>query len=768
MMAFKPLWRVSSHSKPSWLLVVVCVSLLGLTGCDGRDDTEVEPVTVDATMTPDSFLSFINDQAKFGVGDYQVVVSPETDGASGSYQLTVTLPDGSSQSFSGSWPVVSGSTVSGSAGSGLAGSAATPENNPSHDLTLSQSGALSFSLNSSIAGHLYLMKNGSVIADEGANEAGTSTSLSWTLDASEIDSQAYAEAYYELIDPNDERTTLADWKRTNGFDQGGVTHVVFRDTKDLGYGRDMYARTTEEGGLAFYVDNYVVIFQEGSSSNYGPLNLDAALAQDRNRHIGTNAIEFSRLDPDDPDSPRILKFFTFSPEDGNGDQSRILRANLDGRGIKYMPTMCLVCHGGTMLPLNEDGSFPEQSVLTAKFNRLELDSFEYGEESGQTRTDQEASLKLLNQWILNSYQEITERDANTRGKWWGDFAIDILEGHYGGESLPNDSYQEDIPEGWQASDSRPEGVELLYTEVIEPHCVSCHSLRGTEAGNRETTLVNGELISLANAISFSSYEQFISYNDKIIEYVFRRGVMPLSLRNYEKFWDDPEGAPSRLASFLAGFDVFNANREVEEPGAPYARPGEDRQAQSPVQLTASESLFSDRYSWAVVDAPVGANFSFSSDTVISPIFTTDTDGDYDIELTVGNDSGATDTSGFTLTIDSQGIDQRALTFVDDIRPILGSDTRTRCSACHNDTTGRQGIPVYYDDSNPNQYLDVRARVNLASPQDSLLLLKPTQRQHGGGIQIFRNTLNGETTYQTLLNWIREGAVCGDDENICPE
>ncbi|MFC3150848.1 hypothetical protein ACFOEK_07400 [Litoribrevibacter euphylliae] len=743
-------------------LGLVFTSLFGLWGCDSRDDTEVDAATVDSTMTPDRFLSFINDQAQLGIGDYQVVVSPENDGDTGSYQLTVTLPDGSSQNFSGSWPVVSGAAAT---------TAASPENNPSHDISLSQSGALSFSLSSSVAGHLYLMKNGSLIADE----AGTSPSLSWTLDASEIDSQAYAEAYYELVDPNNERTTLADWKTVNGFDQGGVTHVVFRDTKDLGYGRDMYVRETEAGGLAFYVDNYVVIFQEGSSSNYGPLNLDAALAQDRNRHIGTNAIEFSRLDPDDPTSPRVLKFFTFSPEESTGEQARLLKANLDGRGIKYMPTMCLVCHGGTMLPLNDDGTFPVQSVLSAKYNRLELDSFEYGEEQGQTRLDQEANLKQLNQWILNSYQEINARNQDTRGKWWGDYAIEMMEGHYGGAGLPNDTYDVEVPSGWQASDTRPEGVEVLFTDVIEPHCVSCHSLRGTEAGNRETTTVNGEVISLANAISFSSYEQFISYNDKIIEYVFRRGVMPLSLRNYEKFWDDPDGAPSTLASFLTGFDVFNEDREVEEPGQPYARPGEDRQARSPVQLTAVESLFSDQYAWQVMDAPAGAEYSFSAtssvtsttSSSISPVFITDTDGDYEIQLTVSNGSGESDSASFVLTIDSQGIDQTSLNFVDDVRPILGSDTLARCSNCHNQATGRQGIPVYYDDSNPNQYHDVLARVNLAYPQDSLLLLKPTQLQHGGGIQINRNTVSGEAEYQTLLNWIREGAVCGDDENICP-
>ncbi|GAA3928322.1 hypothetical protein [Litoribacillus peritrichatus] len=729
------------------LFVVLCSSLI-LSGCGGRDDTEVEPITVDGSMTPDSFLTPINTQSSITAGQYQVVVSPETDGQTGSYQLTVSLPDGTAQTFTGSWP----------------NTAATRANNPSHELTFTTGGALNFQLTSTVPGHLYLVKNDRLVAEQ----AGTENSLSWRFNASGVSSEQYAQAYYRAVDPSDERTTLADWKNVNGFGQGGITHVTFRDTKDLGYGRDMYARQTSEGGLAFYVDNYVVILREGSSANYGPLNLDAALAQDSERHIGSNAIEFSRLDPDDPDSPRILKFFTFAPEDRDGVQQRITAANLDGRGIKYMPTMCLVCHGGTMLPLEDDGTFPVQTLLSAKFNRLEPESFEYGDEVGQTRNDLEDELKLINSWIHQSYVSFNERDSDTQGKWDADFAIEIMEGHYGGEGLPNARYDSDsVPSGWRASFARPEGVELLYSEVVEPHCISCHSLRGTEAGQREQVLVDGELVSLANAINFASYEQFISYSDRIIEYVFRRGVMPLSLRNYEKFWQDPEGPPSRLAAFLPGFNVFNANREVEEPGKPFARPGENRTVQSPVQLNASESLFATGFEWSVTNAPVGASYNFNSATSVSPVFSADTDGDYTLSLTVNNGS-ASATATTVLTIDSSVTDQTALTFVDHIRPIMGSDSLTNCSSCHNPTTGRQGIPVYYDDSNPNQYRDVLARVNLAVPEDSLLLIKPTNQQHGGDIQINRNTLVGEANYQTLLNWIREGAVCGTDVNICPE
>ena len=335
--------------------LIACLSML-LVACGGRDDTEQDAVSVDSAMTPDSFLTAINTQSAVAAGEYQVVVSPETDGQTGSYQLSVTLPDGSVQALAGSWPVT----------------AATRLTNPSHDLQIGSGGALTFELTSTVPGHLYLVKNGQLVDEQSS----TSNSLIWSFDASGVSSEAYAQAYYRAVDPNDERTTLADWQQVNGFDQGGITHVTFRDTNDLGYGRDMYARQTTDGDIAFYVNNYVVILREGDSANYGPLNLDAALAQDSERHIGSNAIEFSRLDPDDPNSPRILKFFTFSPADSDGVQTRITAANLDGRGTKYMPTMCLLCHGGTMLPLDDNGDFPVQTLLSAKFNRLDPNSFE--------------------------------------------------------------------------------------------------------------------------------------------------------------------------------------------------------------------------------------------------------------------------------------------------------------------------------------------------------------------------------------------------------
>jgi hypothetical protein len=66
------------------------------------------------------------------------------------------------------------------------------------------------------------------------------------------------------------------------------------------------------------------------------------------------------------------------------------------------------------------------------------------------------------------------------------------------------------------------------------------------------------------------------------------------------------------------------------------------------------------------------------------------------------------------------------------------------------------------------YDRVMARVDLRDPEASRFLLKPTGSVgHGGGTVIDTSTPSGQADYNTLLNWIREGAVCGVSATLCP-
>lgn len=582
---------------------------------------------------------------------------------------------------------------------------------------------------------------------------------------SRISSEAYARAYYAAVDPFERRTTLAAWKAVNGFDNGIVAHATFRDTKDLGYGRDMYARRRADGGVAVYVDNYVVAATPGDATRYGPLNLEAAQVPDRDFLFSTNAIEFSPIDPADSASDKIVKMFTFGPPDATGRQTRRTFLNADGRGEKFMPTVCFACHGGNAYPLNPDGSFPLDSLRSLKMNILEASTFEF---SDSEEAIQQKEIKQINRLVHDQFIETGSQTDDLRAKWNSDFAVELAAGPY--DNFAADFYNPDfVPQGWRSDPDRPDGVELLYREVVLPHCIECHAIRGTNSGEvyAAATVFNGREVRLGNAINFSSYEKFISYNDEIIDRVYRRASMPLSLLNYTRFWANPSGPPALLASFLTGFDVFDDSGNVAPPRRPVPLAGANRTVISPVIQDATASLLADSFSWVISEAPAGARASLANAGSAVTTLTADTDGPYVLTLTAGNAVAST-SSQVTLTIDSRlNPAPGELTFAGDIRALLSaSDTGRSCVSCHRPEAEFRGLPVFFDDTNQRLYRDVFERVNLAEPENSLLLTKPTSLQHGGGVVLDRANALGRQKFNILLNWIRSGAPCGSDPTYC--
>ncbi len=611
----------------------------------------------------------------------------------------------------------------------------------------------------------------------------------------EIDSVAYAEKYYQTIDPDDKRTTLANWKIEAQFNPATAVHATFRDTKDLGYGRDMYA-WQDSGNTYIYVDNYVVELEPGDATSYGPLNLDAAIAQDRKFQIGTNAIEFSpdptnpvcKNVPPGPTCYKITKFFTFAPPDSSGNQPRITSADLDGRGVKHMPTMCVVCHGGTMYPLQKDNSFNPISLKSPQLHILEQDTLGFSKMAGFTEADQEEYIKDINKMVYDTYQIAGERADNNdhigclaandpsancinhddRVNWDSDFAERLIELAYG-DLFPGDDRLDQItgyttnnvPAGWTQTVDRPNGVETLYRQVIAPHCIGCHATRGTQVAKSNNTCEPAE--KCANAVNLSSYEEFIRYNDLIIDYVYRRGDMPRSLINFSQFWENPDVAPTLLATYLDGFDVFDDNGKISIPGRAVAIPGADRTVTSPAILDATASMYTASYSWKIVP-PIPPGAVLNDMTSPRPELTAMHGTIVDLELTTSNANGNSKPVQVTITInDFLSPEPSELTFIDHIMGPNGVLALAGCISCHTKTNAPPGIPVYYNENDymllgreKDLYQNVLDRVDLDDPENSLLLRKPTSLQHGGGPVL------DSVNYNTILNWIRSGAPCGND------
>ncbi len=770
------------HPGRRCVLAAALVLLAG--GCE-RDGAVEEFSTAIGISEPDSFLRYLDAQASLPAGNYTLVVGTDSAGQAGSFTVTATLDDGSTRSFSGNW------TVSG-------GADATAAANPAFTLALDRPGGVVLAASSATAVCLYLLRDPNDSAPDPTVRSGSRYAPAdggcvdrIELPASGIASLAYARAYYAAIDPADDRDTLAKWLSFNGFDAGARGHVRFRDTRDLGYGRNMFFRVNADGTFAAYVDNFQV--QDIPGFDYTNLNLDALVANQRRHHIGTNAIEYSCLDPTACDcltTPQecFVKFFTFLPASG-GVQRRTLVQDLDGRGEKPMPGICVTCHGGETPPLLPDGRFANDGDVDAKLQFLEVDTFGFAERTGLRRTDQEATLKALNHAVY-----CTTPGADTAacatvgltpptpppGDWPGYLALGIMEGCYGAAFSEtryggDDGECDYVPPGWRPNPntgSPPAGADQLYLQVVGPHCMVCHARQGSNLGTGQVDAFGADgnfgggddVADNTRDVDFSTWAKFVAHAADIERLVFEEGRMPLGLLNYNVFWNDPN-KPALLGSFLPGFSHGNADGTVNRPGAPVARPGPSRTTTVPTRLSAAASRFAETYAWTVPSSPAGSTPTLSDASALRPVFDTDRDGEYQVRLTASA-GGVSDSALVTLTVDSTLSPAPGdLTFDADVGPLLTATCAT--ANCHQAAGAGSiaGVPVFWNAADqPNgtadeYFREVLARVNFAEPERSRLLSKPSGNHHYGGVVSGFDTadLNDRDGYDTVLNWILAGA-----------
>lgn len=608
--------------------------------------------------------------------------------------------------------------------------------------------------------------------------------------AYETDTDAYATAYYEAIDPNNDRDTLAKWMAKNGFGTPagplGEVHVTFGDIRDLGYGREMHARQNTDGTFAFYVRNYLVT--AGSGYGYSSLNLDAAVAQDLRWHIGTNAIEFSP-GPDVGDTASFAKFYNFDAQTG----ARRLTANLDGRGNKAMPGICVGCHGGRADPLTPTNNLGKQLFALvqnavsqqrgdtqARLQMFDVNAFEFSTQSGYRRTDLEAALKTLNRMILCSYpvsggasatlDSACVRPTAGANEWQGNAADAILAayGGYGGSDLVNSTFSTStyVPSGWPVIGGR----DQLYKNVTEPACMTCHRLRGT--ANQDD-------------ISFIDYAKFEGYSDRIKAHVYDRGNMPLAKIVSDNFWSSimPETLATWLESLGLGYNLHQGSAVVK-PGRPIADPGPDRVVKpGSTQLSASKGLYATSYAWSITSNAGGAgNATLTNPSSASPTFTATVAGTYTLQLIARNGSTASTPAPLKIVVDpSLPYNPAGLRFADikaklDDSSLIASQ---RCVNCHTDAKlsnlNQSAIPpIFFNDYDRNGvggvdatdeawfYKELRGRINFTDISASPLLRKPSGHHHNGlqrpGFDTSKEPGDPDReNYDLFLNWILNGA-----------
>lgn len=556
---------------------------------------------------------------------------------------------------------------------------------------------------------------------------------------------SYAQAYYDAIDPTGARATLNGFKAANGFGTSvaGVSevNVIFRDAKDLGYGRKMTVRFTNSSyagwpgthWVAAFVENFQVVPFTGV--DYSSLNLEAAIINNTNYHVGTNAIEYSTA----PDTRKFAKFYTYSPSNG----ARINTVNLDGRGQKAMPSVCVNCHGGRADPLltfdapvtgGGTTRFPNGGYVKARMQPIDVGTVEFWSAAPYRRIDQEEALRQINYAMFCAHSLPSTstpyagplplptiddcRPAQPQGHDYQGAAADLMKDWYagsGGIDTPSATFSDSyVPAGWA-------GQENLYNNVVKPYCRVCHQLRGTENSGQPD-------------IDFTTFARFSSYADRIKYHVFERGNMPLGLLIYKNFWSTT--APEQLADFLTTVD----------PSYNPARVG-----------------------GGLTGTPVKP-----SGTLTDPALLT---------------FAATNTPTYAAFA-------KPTTFAT-IKSIIQNTNTVGCTGCHFDGAGGVGDvgapPIAYTSYDRNGsggasdaaddyefYRALRGRTNLTDFLASPLLRKPTGNHHGGGAVLDPTnttacnapaggwpeclsagiTNYGEystAVYNTFLDWIEHGA-----------
>lgn len=587
----------------------------------------------------------------------------------------------------------------------------------------------------------------------------------------------YATAYYSAVDPNNDKDTLDKWKAANGFGSGTGTEtwVVFGDVRDLGYGRRMTARQNVDGSIAVMVENYLV--SAVADYTYSNFNLDAAVNRDQRWHVGTNGIEFSPVSGvPSVTNLSFAKFYTFNPATGQ----RLLAADLDGRGDKAMPGICITCHGGrgdpltpalgsptgkALFPLVGNSASQKRGDVQAHLQPLIVDSFGYSTTPGYTRADQETKLKTINEWVLSSYPipvatvfpEDAARRLSVYGEWAGTAAA-IIKSAYGGDGLPSPTFSDSyVPANWTSL-----GQTALYMNVVAPFCRTCHIQRGTNAMDElnfdNYCFENGAALGTCDPALPGYY--FQGYADRIKAHVIDRGNMPLAKIVYERFWGGSE--PDMLATFLQTAQtqaVRDSNNAVLKPGRPIADPGPDRTTDSPATLSASNSLYATTYAWSIVSGTgTLTNANSAQATLTGP------NGAYVLQLVVGNGTTQSAPVQVNVTIATAGSTALPIAAANihfaDIKAILQDTVPIPptnisnfpafqyCTGCH---APGGGPPIFYinavdrngdgtigtatvADPTDDQwfYTELRGRINFTDIAASPLLSKPTGHHHGGG------------------------------------
>jgi len=213
--------------------------------------------------------------------------------------------------------------------------------------------------------------------------------------------------------------------------------------------------------------------------------------------------------------------------------------NLDFRGFKQHPGVCLMCHGGKPAKLTLTGAYPNGGNISGfRFLPLDIRNLMFTSDAGSestSRASQEADIKIYNQAVLITVDKSIQSDGT--GTRRQAHLAEVIKGWYasfeGDQTLSRATQNSDfIPVGWRESLGAPAGSEQLYKTVVAPSCRSCHFNRevSLDFGTYKNFKQESDLSQLALMPYCNAFDPFYKVDKKL-------RPMPAALLTYQRMWE---------------------------------------------------------------------------------------------------------------------------------------------------------------------------------------------------------------------------------------
>lgn len=315
-------------------------------------------------------------------------------------------------------------------------------------------------------------------------------------------SQAQTDGYYAAVDPNNERLTLGAWWAKNGFTFDGAgnptngVRTSYLNNNDLGSGRDMHFLQNPDGTAAAYVTNYGLFNQDHGNAD---------LAASRTNPGATVCMEYGPVEG--AGATRIVKFFVYAGGDFSFNAPRAPAADLDGFEPKFVPNLCLNCHGGNYFPANPAAPSFAEINMGASFRELDIATYKFPGGRLTANAAEKTAFKAQNLIVkgLNPADAIAIQPIK-----------DVIAGWYPGASDEQDNTF--TPAGWVGAPKQG-----LYHDVVKQSCRTCHVALDADPSQ--------------NGIGWTSYDQLQLRRGFLDNFVLCTGrVMPHAVITYRNFW----------------------------------------------------------------------------------------------------------------------------------------------------------------------------------------------------------------------------------------